>query len=297
MFSSRQLAKASSSLAIKPFDPNKEYKLKVGFRISNHYLGRGASGCVNLGSLKSDSKQYAFKKIPIVDKTVVEKEIDIMATLTALNHDYFVNLKGYLFIKEMAYICMDYASGGSLANHLNKLNLSQQATIMLKTAKGVDMMHGIHITHNDLKAENILIEIAEDGNIVSKICDFDSSTRGGIDPPERVGTSTFYSPELFDTGAVNTSQSDVYAMTMTFGQMLARLNTKELQERIKGCLNGTPFQNYISSGQRIPCDASEPWHPKLAKLITWGWATNPNERPTANNMAQELERIMPSFDS
>jgi len=297
MFSSRQLANTSSPLAAKPFDPNHEYKLKVGFRISNHYLGKGASGCVNLGSLKSDGKKYAFKKIPIEDKNVIEKEIDIMATLTALNPDYFVNLKGYLFIKEMAYICMDYASGGSLANHLNELNLSQQATIMLKTAKGVDMMHGIHITHNDLKAENILIEITEDKNIVSKICDFDLSTRCGIDSPQRVGTSTFYSPELFDTRAVNTPQSDVYAMTMTFGQILARLKTKELQERIKNCLNSTSFQEYISSGQRIPCDASESWHPKLAKLITWGWATNPDERPTANDMAQELERIMPSFDS
>lgn len=279
-----------------PFDSNKKYKLKTRFTISNQSLGRGASGYVKLGKIKNDNKKYAFKHIPlngsIEDKTVVEKEIEIMATLTALNSDYFVNLKGYLFTSKIAYICMEYVSSGSLASHLNELNISQQENIMFKIAKGVDLMHGISITHNDLKAENILIEFTDDGNIITKICDFDLSTRGGIDPPKCVGTSIFRSPELYEKGAVNTSKSDIYAMTMTFGQILSRLNATELQSCINSCISNSTFHNYILSDQRIPLNVSAPWPAKLTKLITWGWATDPNNRPTANHMAQELENII-----
>ena len=70
--------------------------------------------------------------------------------------------------------------------------------VLLKTvAHSLNVLHGLHIVHSDLKPSNVLIKKTELG-YTTKLIDFDSSYIVGTPPPaeEIVGTMNYYSPRI-----------------------------------------------------------------------------------------------------
>ena len=79
-----------------------------------------------------------------------------------------------------AYIVMELMDCSLLdfLSHVNVLNESQIATIFSKIVSGVKHCHTEGFIHHDLKLENILLNIDNNGNITDvKLADFGLSRR------------------------------------------------------------------------------------------------------------------------
>ena len=118
---------------------------------------------------------------------------------------------------------MELATGGSLRSFLDSKgvpSLYEQHQLATTIALGMHYLHGLDppILHHDLKSDNILLVIKEDGTHESKICDFGMATGANLtkmttQAAGRAGTQMYKAPECFDD--VFVAASDVYAFGRT----------------------------------------------------------------------------------
>lgn len=272
-------------------------KILLSFKIESElkkskYLAMGSSKTeIHKGKFQGHS--VAIKYFP--DDQLDEHAAELMqqfkheaSILARLNSPYIVRLYG-VSLREKA-IVMEYSSIGSLYKYL-RTNPSWQ----VKYALGLDVARGIHylhryakVTHNDIKAANVLIFPNAKGPC-AKLCDFGVSTLFTrskavlFGPKEAEGTIGWRAPETIpvnETMTVNTTESDIYS----FGMLLWELSA-----------NGyAPFARYslqalitaILKGEKEKISADTP--PKMAKLIAQCWEDR-NKRPKINKVIQVLE--------
>ncbi|KAJ1291268.1 hypothetical protein BS78_02G303900 [Paspalum vaginatum] len=129
-------------------------------------LGEGGSGAVYKGIL-SDGQEIAVKTL--LGGTghglhQLHKEVMVLAEL---QHKNLVRLHGFCSHGNETLLVYEFIKNGSLGNFLsddsggNALNWRQQHNIILGIAKGILYLHedsGMRIIHQDLKANNILLD-------------------------------------------------------------------------------------------------------------------------------------------
>lgn len=89
---------------------------------------------------------------------------------------------------------------------------------LCEIADAVSYLHGEGIVHGDIKARNILIGVG--GHVL--LCDFGLTKLACAQtslPLKGVGTTRWQSPELLKGGS-KTTQSDVYAFSMTIVEVI-----------------------------------------------------------------------------
>ncbi|KAL6507702.1 Serine/threonine-protein kinase sty13 [Orobanche gracilis] len=204
--------------------------------------------------------------------------------LSRLKHPNIVRFIGACRKPMVWCIVTEYAKGGSVRQFLTKrqnrsVPLKLAVNQALDVARGMEYVHGLNLIHRDLKSDNLLIA---GGDKSIKIADFgvariEVQTEGMT--PE-TGTYRWMAPEMIQHRPY-TQKVDVYS----FGIVLWELITGML-----------PFQNMtavqaafavVNKGVRpaIPNDCL----PALGQIMTLCWDTDPDVRPSFNDVVKMLE--------
>lgn len=157
-------------------------------------------------------------------------------TLASLDHPSIVRVLDYGENHELAYIAMEYISGGSLRAHLQRLQQRQQflpleqcLQIGLQIAEALNYAHQRGLIHRDVKPSNIILKrlnqpeepgeqpfraVLTDFGLV-KLLQGDSITQSGT----TLGTPAYMAPEQCE-GLELDGRSDIYSLGVVLYELL-----------------------------------------------------------------------------
>ncbi|KAM7472223.1 hypothetical protein LguiA_010406 [Lonicera macranthoides] len=210
-------------------------------------IGQGGFGTVYKGQL-ADGTLVAIKrakKSPFERHLGVEFQSEIK-TLAQVEHLNLVKYYGYLEHEDERIVVVEYASNGTLREHLdclhrNILDFAARLDIAIDVAHAVTYLHMYTdhpIIHRDIKSSNILLS----ENLRAKVADFgfarlaaDAESGATHVSTQVKGTAGYLDPEYLRTYQL-TEKSDVYS----FGVLLVELVTgrrpieakREIKERV-----------------------------------------------------------------
>ena len=158
-----------------------------------------------------------------------------------VNHKNIVKLKEIIYTEKEILIIMEYINGISLREYYNKniknqLNLTKEKEKILKTYfiqifSAMGYLHRNHMSHRDIKLENILLD--KENEI--KIIDFGF----GIYNPENklqnffCGTPNYMSPEILNKKYYLSEKSDLWSLGILFYKMCCADLIFLLKEKMK----------------------------------------------------------------
>jgi serine/threonine protein kinase len=159
-------------------------------------------------------------------KNRFRREMEIMANMI---HENIIKLEQFDEDDMGMYLIMEFFDGIEIDDYLkNKIGIFPEETarpIMIQILKALDYAHKKGIVHRDIKPANILIN--NEGTKI-KILDFgiakmkddiSMQTKSGA----QIGTVFYMSPEQVQ-GKELDARSDIYALGVTFYQMLTGIN-------------------------------------------------------------------------
>ncbi|KAK6181322.1 hypothetical protein SNE40_009201 [Patella caerulea] len=204
-------------------------------------IGRGSYGVVYLGHLLKTSKKIVVKDF--FNETIcwefVEHEAQIVALLQG--KDITPTFHGLLTstINENDHsLVQDFFGTGSIETilkHHDDLPAASWIKICINTSKTLLKIHRCHVLHNDVKADNILVDL--DGFDV-RFIDFGMSTfRKGLEftaSPDYMSRYQFLAPEVREN-CHTTPQADVFSLGFLFGQIMTQAKVAQLRPLWKAC--------------------------------------------------------------
>jgi hypothetical protein len=140
-------------------------------------IGQGGFGTVYFAKRLSDGKELALKTLTPIKKAVTHRDIAHfqreMTVNMALKHPNLVSFEDQGQSGELLYFAMEYCSGGSLQDLVEKrsfLTQNEALPIMRQVLDGLSYAHENGFVHRDLKPGNILF--ADREHKTPKISDF-----------------------------------------------------------------------------------------------------------------------------
>jgi tetratricopeptide (TPR) repeat protein len=282
---------STTSTATTAVSLNASYQIPYAELQLGEKLGKGGFGIVYKATWRL---QPAAVKVLRDDKpteatiNAFKTEMQIMASLRAPN---IVTFYGCVLGNPTYGIVMEYMPKGSLYSVLHSsqtLDWPTRYKICLDIAGGLAFLHASHVLHRDLKSLNILL----DENYRAKLTDFGlakikTRTRTRTSTDQMVGTYGWIAPELTDAAADFTPQCDIFSL----GVVLWEITTRKLP--YETAVNPAFISFWYAQNKRedIPADCP----PKLAHLIKLCWDTDPNKRPNAAQVVQDLKAAESDF--
>lgn len=178
---------------------------------------------------------------------------------------------------------------------ISRLPLDKILLISKSVCHSVRILHNLNIVHGDLKPDNILIKKTSLG-YSGKLIDFDDSYFSGNPPVDReslVGTPEYYSPE--QAAYIMDEDDEIAGSTLTLKSDIFTL--------------GIIFCEYFTGKKPVlPSDCGSTWLcvekgktfsyakaiPVVIKnILDWMLRSNPNERPTINEVFEILKGVKP----
>ncbi|KAJ8079062.1 Rho guanine nucleotide exchange factor [Marasmius tenuissimus] len=209
-----------------------------------------------------------------------------------LNHPNILPFTGmYWFNKEQGEICLvsPWMENGNLLHFLeeHEVDPASQQKLAKDVAQGLVYLHGLKITHGDLKGHNVLIGADQ----TARITDFglsrvvDSQRLRGLSnmSGRQVGATRWLAPELLKAGrrSAMSQESDVYA----FGCVCYEIYAKQI-----------PFEDVEEYGlyHIVVVENQHPEPPPqtpvgMRRLMTDCWRTDPGSRPKATSIVKEID--------
>jgi serine/threonine protein kinase len=208
----------------------------IGTQILNYtiisLIGEGGMGSVYLAEHAQVNRKVAIKVLhPQYTKN---EEIKIRfkneaSTMAHLQHPNIVTLLDYVEDETGMYLIMEYIKGTPLDEYISNVTgpmpEEKAVPIMLQVLSGFSYAHTQKVVHRDIKPANIIV--CNDGSV--KILDFgiarllgegnQNLTKTGT----QMGTVFYMSPEQVQGKKVD-HRSDIYALGVTFYQMLTGVN-------------------------------------------------------------------------
>jgi formylglycine-generating enzyme required for sulfatase activity/dienelactone hydrolase/predicted Ser/Thr protein kinase len=191
-------------------------------------LGEGGMGVVWKAVDTALEREVAIKILPVAFATEperlerFEREAKLLASL---NHPNVAAVYGLHEDRGVRFLAMELVRGRSLTDEIAR-GLGPQRVLELSAAiaDGLAAAHRQHVTHRDLKPDNIMI--ADDGR--PKVLDFGLAKLGGVAPsPEAatttqagsiLGTVSYMSPEQAQGKPVD-PRSDVFSLGIVLYEM------------------------------------------------------------------------------
>ncbi|XP_027329741.1 uncharacterized protein LOC113846078 [Abrus precatorius] len=184
----------------------------------------------------------------------------------------------------------EYMINGSLRNVLQKsernLDRRRRLLIAMDVAFGMEYLHGKNIVHFDLKSDNLLVNLRDPHRPICKVGDLGLSKvkcktliSGGVR-----GTLPWMAPELLNGSSNLVSEKvDVFS----FGIVMWELLTGE--EPYADLHYGAIIGGIVSNTLRPP--VPESCDPEWRLLMERCWSSEPIERPTFTDIANELRSM------
>ncbi|KAK3779962.1 hypothetical protein RRG08_041425, partial [Elysia crispata] len=130
---------------------------------------------------KDSKKKYVLKFFPQKSERFLRE----LKAVKDIQHPYIVRPISYRSVRSVCYTVTNYFPRGSLANYIGQLPIQTIVRYFLKIANGLSFLHACHVTHRDLRPENIMIDDCDN----PMISDFDMSDTlrpgAGITEPRR----------------------------------------------------------------------------------------------------------------
>lgn len=196
-------------------------------------------------------------------------------------------------------IVSELCTNGDLFDYIRNVpppTLYRALSIMLDVARGVAYLHNRKpsVIHRDCKSSNILIT----SKGVAKITDFGlakvkQSTRSMV--RSLVGTVNWQAPELWHAHPKYNHKVDVFSCALVYWEILQwHIPSKKypwegMNEHAIYDLVGAKHQRPSLHGLR------KQWCPEIVDLIERMWEQEHQNRPTINEVVEELERLVQMY--
>ena len=194
-----------------------------GYRVLSK-IGEGGMSNVYLAEREADGTQVALKILnakPSDDKQLLQRFIQESALISDIDHTNVVKIYDKGFTEDYAYIAMEYFTGGSLKDVIDKgLTPRQALSLLAQAAAALAEIHRLGIVHRDVKPANMMLRA--DGTMVLADFGIAKRTEGSMDRTvhgEFFGTPYYISPEQAN-GKPATERSDIYSLGIIFYEML-----------------------------------------------------------------------------
>ena len=208
-------------------------------------------------------------------------------------HPNIVEVYDVFRANNTAYYAMEYIDGKTLTQYMksrkNKpLSPEQAMSVMRPVLQAVDQLHHYHITHLDIKHDNIVLTFEEDGALRPVLIDFGQSKHydkkgRATSKLTNAGCSEGFAPMEQYTGLTEfTPQADVYALCATILYLLTGKH---------------PVKASDMSASRIDSllDSSVPHH--IREALIEGMRKNKDDRiQSVSELARLLEVDIRSHD-
>lgn len=224
----------------------------LGTEIAGRYLiekrlGMGGMGAVYLAAQQSLGRGVALKVLRgelVSDPVAVERFKNEAKVIAQLGHPHVVGIHDFGTTDDgVLFIAMEYLPGLTLAETVRKegpLPWQRTVPIIRDVARALSAAHRRGVVHRDLKPENILLIEAEGLSDFVKVLDFGIAklvrghemqgnlTGTGLVP----GTPGYIAPEQI-TGSADDPRSDLYALGVTWFEMLTARRPFEAESAMK----------------------------------------------------------------
>lgn len=280
----------------KAFDIDTSFRKDTSKLLKGDKIGKGAFSKVYLTTF--NGRNVAVKQLTVHKDAELSNalknypnELKSMCALSSGNDrgtDHITKIIGYdMQLTGPDYrftIIMEYASRGSLCdiiNHWDGVPPSWKRRYMISSdiACGLSAVHRAGFIHGDLKVANILVNNEWD----IKISDFGLAMKDAPNKNRR-GTSYYIAPEVHKQEG-HTTKSDVYSFAITMFVIGGWMELKKMLQKTPDTLE--EIATSTIEGRRLSFQRH--CNPKMAAMITWGWRTNPDNRPTTDQLCEEFD--------
>ncbi|XVF79874.1 hypothetical protein PTKIN_Ptkin15bG0025200 [Pterospermum kingtungense] len=223
--------------------------------------------------------------------------------LTSLKHENLVRLRGFCCSKGRGecFLIYDFVQNGNLLQYLDVkegsgkvLEWSTRISIIYGIAKGIWYLHGSKgskpgLVHQNISAEKVLIDnrynpLLSDSGLHKLLAD--DIVFSTLKASAAMG---YLAPEYTTTGRF-TEKSDVYAFGMIVFQILS--GKRKITQLIRHAAESCKVEDLIDMNLEGNYSAAEAT--KLGRLALLCTHESPNQRPSMDNVIQELSGLMGS---
>ncbi|KAG0174174.1 hypothetical protein DFQ28_004659 [Apophysomyces sp. BC1034] len=273
--------KFGSSLPIQCAEEEDLVKKQLDKYRIKKLLGIGAFSKVYLAENVDNGEKYAIKVIQkermVNDsrmRSSIEREVGI---LKYIHHPNVVQLEATMETERNLCIVLEYARGGELFDFVQQMHRNQQLDeqlvkkTFLNLVQVVQWMHQHNIVHRDLKLENILVRIDDDGMPVVKVTDFGLARVVDPEAPTlttRCGSEEYTAPEIVQGSGYDGRKTDTWALGIILYALLV------------GYL---PFRYNPTNGERV----SKLFYRIVKAEVKW-----PSNHSISAEARQVVERIL-----
>ena len=249
-------------------------------------VARGGMATVYLAEDNRLDRKVAIKVIhPHLanDKSFREKFVREAKIAARLSHPNLVNVFDQAEDGEVVFLAMEYVSGITLRDALDKfgaLSASRALDVFEPMVAALAAAHAAGVLHRDLKPENVLL--SDDGKV--KLSDFglarpiSAQTQTGA----VVGTVAYLSPELVSRGVAD-ARSDIYAAGIMLFELLTGRQPFQGEQAVHVALQ------HANSEVPAPSSLNDTIPELLDEIVLWATAKLPQNRPSD---AIEFHRVL-----
>ncbi|MEU6661048.1 serine/threonine-protein kinase [Streptomyces sp. NPDC046821] len=263
-------------------------------------LGRGATGTVWRASQRETAGDEAavpgqpgetvaikvLKEELANDADVVMRFLRERSVLLRLTHPNIVRTRDLVVEGELLALVMDLVDGPDLHRYLRENGPFSPVAAALLTAQVADALAASHadgVVHRDLKPANVLLK-QDGGEMHPMLTDFGiarlADSPGLTRTQEFVGTPAYVAPESAE-GRPQTSAVDIYGA----GILLYELVTGRPPFSGESALE--VLHQHLSAEPRRPSTVPDPLWTVIERCLR----KNPDERPSAENLARGLRTV------
>ncbi|MFE9686140.1 serine/threonine-protein kinase [Streptomyces sp. NPDC002701] len=263
-------------------------------------LGRGATGTVWRASQREAAGAEAavpgqpgetvaikvLKEELANDPDIVMRFLRERSVLLRLTHPNIVRVRDLVVEGDLLALVMDLIDGPDLHRYLRENGPLSPVAAALLTAQVADALAASHadgVVHRDLKPANVLLQ-QQGGQMHPMLTDFGiarlADSPGLTRTHEFVGTPAYVAPESAE-GRPQTSAVDIYGA----GIMLYELVTG--RPPFGGGSALEVLHQHLSAEPRRPSTVPDPLWTVIERCLR----KNPDERPSAENLARGLRTV------
>lgn len=253
--------------------------LTVGEYVAEIPIGRGGNGEVWRGRDVTTGDAVAIKSLRGKGQPLVERLRREAAVLASVAGPHVVGLRDLVVDDDRAFMVMDLAEGGSVAEILEvreRIPAAEVVTILAPIASALAAAHARDLVHGDITPGNILF--TTDGRPL--LADFGVVQALGATEPV-AGTAGYLDPAVAN-GERPTPASDVFGLAAVGFAALTG-------ESVWGSGTADQMEGRAMLGIRAGLDELAPdVPPALAEAIESGLALDPYDRPDARSFGSSV---------